>query len=177
MQILERAIQIATEAHEGEFRRDGTPYVDHPLRVMATLATAGFSEKVQAVGVIHDVFENSRKFTFTDLRQEGFPVDVVDALKLLTKPPLDKARKSLLTPEEKAERYKRYIQGLVDASDTPAGQMAIPVKIEDIRDNYDNENKRPLYNWELLQLGARSVRASLLFEPDANSGLYVPCVA
>lgn len=175
MQILERAIQIATEAHEGEFRRDGTPYVEHPLRVMAALAATGFSKEVQSVGVMHDVFENSENFSFADLRQEGFPVDVVDALKLLTKPPLDKARKALLTPEEKAERYKRYIQGLIYASDTPAGQMAIPVKIEDINDNYDNKNKRPLYDWALRQLGACSVRSSRLFECNPSSGLYVPC--
>ena len=173
MQILEREIQIATEAHEGELRRDGTPYVEHPLRVMVALAATGFSKVVQSVGVLHDVFENSENFSFADLRQEGFPVDVVDALKLLTKPPLDKARKSLLTPEEKAERYKRYIQGLIYASDTPAGQMAIPVKIEDINDNYDNENKRPLYNWALIRLGTCSIRASLLLESNANSGLYV----
>ena len=173
MQILERAMQIATEAHEGELRRDGTPYVDHPLRVMAALTTAGFSEKVQAVGVMHDVFEKSELFSFADLRQEGFPVDVVGALELLTKPRLDKAQKALLTPEEKAERYKRYIQRLIYASDTPAGQMAIPVKIEDINDNYDNENKRPLYNWALIRLGTCSIRASLLLESNANSGLYV----
>ncbi len=170
MQILERAIQIATIAHEGEFRRDETPYVEHPLRVMGALAAAGFPEEVQSVGVMHDVFENSTRFTFSGLLQEGFPDDVVVALNLLTKPYLDKTQKALLTPEEKARRYELYIQGLIDKANTPAGQMAIPVKIEDIKDNYDNENKRPLYDRALRQLGAcpveiRETRASLRTMP------------
>lgn len=175
MQRLERAIQIATEAHEGEFRRDGTPYVEHPLRVMAALAAAGSSEEVQSVGVMHDVFENSTKFTFDDLIREGFSADVVNALKLLTKPYLDKIQKDSFTPEDKARRYKLYIQQLIDSANTPAGHLAIPVKIEDINDNYDNKNKRPLYDWALRQLGACSVRSSRLFERNPSSGLYMPC--
>lgn len=164
MKLLEQSIEIAEKAHQGEYRRDGTLYIEHPLRVMKALAAAGFSEEVQSVGVMHDVFENSEEFTFDRLLQGGFPADVIKALRLLTKQHLSSEQKALLTPEEKARRYQLYIQKLIKSANTPAGQMAMPVKIEDIRDNYDNKNKQPLYDWALLQLGACSLNSSSLSE-------------
>ena len=34
MATLERAIKIATEAHDGQYDKGGSPYIDHPFRVM-----------------------------------------------------------------------------------------------------------------------------------------------
>lgn len=172
MKLLEQSIEIAEKAHQGEYRRDGTLYIGHPLRVMGALASAGFSEEVQSVGVMHDVFENSKEFTFDGLLQGGFPGDAIKALRLLTKPCLSSEQKALLTPEEKARRYRLYIQKLIESANTPAGQLAIPVKIKDIRDNYDNKQKQPLYAWALLQLGTCSLNSSLLFE-CSEPGLLV----
>ena len=173
MKLLEQSIEIAKKAHQGEYRRDGTLYIEHPLRVMKALADVGCSEEVQSVGVMHDVFENSKKFTFDGLLQGGFPADVIEALRLLTKQRLSSEQKALLTPEEKARRYQLYIQELIKSANTPAGQMAMPVKIEDIRDNYDNKNKQPLYDWALFQLGACSLNSSS-FSECSESGLLVP---
>lgn len=83
---LERAIRIAHEAHEGETRLDGRPYVVHPMRVMAALAARGYSETTQIVGVLHDVPENNESWTIDRLREEGFGDDVLEPLALLTKP-------------------------------------------------------------------------------------------
>ena len=35
MSTLERAIEIATEAHRGQLDKAGNEYIQHPLRVMA----------------------------------------------------------------------------------------------------------------------------------------------
>ena len=34
MSTLERAIEIATKAHQGQFDKAGRDYIGHPLRVM-----------------------------------------------------------------------------------------------------------------------------------------------
>ncbi len=40
MSTLERAIDIATEAHAGQFDKGGEPYILHPLRVMLRVLAA-----------------------------------------------------------------------------------------------------------------------------------------
>ena len=67
MSTLERAIEIATEAHQGQLDKAGKDYIGHPLRVMAMGRT--LDEKI--VGVLHDVIEDS-DWTFGMLQNEGF---------------------------------------------------------------------------------------------------------
>ncbi len=86
MATLERAIEIATQIHEGQTRFDGSPYINHPLRVMGTVAAQGHSETTQQIAVLHDAIEDSRgQLTFRDLQEEGFTDQVIFPLELLTK--------------------------------------------------------------------------------------------
>ena len=82
MPTLERAIQIAAEAHAGQVDKAGQPYILHPLRVM--LRVQGENERIAAV--LHDVVEDS-SFTLEQLASEGFPSEVIQALAALTKQP------------------------------------------------------------------------------------------
>lgn len=86
MATLERAIAIATEVHEGQYRFDGSPYINHPLRVMKTVEAQGHSESTQMVAVLHDAPEDSEgRLKPEDLRKEGFDDEVIVPLELLTK--------------------------------------------------------------------------------------------
>jgi len=88
MATIELAIGIATEIHESQTRFDGSPYINHPLRVMGTVATQGHSELTQIVAVLHDAVEDSEgRLTFSALRKQGFDDEVIYPLELLTKPP------------------------------------------------------------------------------------------
>ncbi len=88
MATLERAIELATEVHEGQFRFDGSPYITHPLWVMRCVESLGHSVTTQMVAVMHDAVEDSGgALTFDQLRDEGFGDDVVYPLQLLTKEP------------------------------------------------------------------------------------------
>ena len=82
MSTLERAVEIAREAHRGQLDKSGEEYIGHPLRVMAAGAT--LEEKI--VGVLHDVVEDS-SWTLGMLSDEGFSQEVIDALRCLTKLP------------------------------------------------------------------------------------------
>ncbi len=55
-----QAIQFATKAHTGQFRK-GTkvPYIVHPLGVAKILIEAGCSEDVVVAGILHDTVEDS----------------------------------------------------------------------------------------------------------------------
>lgn len=138
---LERAIQIATEAHEGQTRFDGSPYIEHPLRVMRIVAIQGHSERAQIVGVMHDVVEDNDEWTFDRLRDEGFDDSIMFPLELLTKEPNPEG----LSETAEAALYDLYIQRLA------VNACARAVKKADLFDNLDltgldNPSKKRIIN-------------------------------
>ena len=64
MASIEKALQIAARAHEGQKDKDGQPYILHPLRVMNAVE----DEPVKVVAVLHDVIEDT-SVTADDLRR------------------------------------------------------------------------------------------------------------
>lgn len=80
--LVELARTIAKKAHEGQFRRDGvTPYIEHPA---AVASRAPKSPESQAAAWLHDVLEDTN-LSAADLRAQGIPARVVDAVEALTK--------------------------------------------------------------------------------------------
>ena len=79
MASIEKALQIAAGAHEGQKDKDGQPYILHPLRVMNAVE----SEPAKVVAVLHDVIEDTW-VTAEDLRREGFDKAVLAAVECLT---------------------------------------------------------------------------------------------
>ncbi len=53
------ALDICIEAHRGQFRKDGRPYIEHPLEVACLLYRAGINDpKIIAGGLLHDAIED-----------------------------------------------------------------------------------------------------------------------
>ena len=82
MPTIERAIEIAANAHAGQRDKAGQPYIFHPLRVMFRVN----GEHEQMAAVLHDVVEDT-SITIDDLAREGFPSEVLRAIAALTKLP------------------------------------------------------------------------------------------
>jgi guanosine-3',5'-bis(diphosphate) 3'-pyrophosphohydrolase len=57
--LLGAALAIAAEAHTGQVRANGSPYLSHPLRVCDLLAEAGAGERMLAAALLHDAVERS----------------------------------------------------------------------------------------------------------------------
>ena len=113
MSTLERAIEIAIEAHRGQFDKAGNDYIGHPLRVMAMGKTT--DEKI--VGVLHDIIEDT-DWTFEGLAAEGFSAEVIDALRCVTK----------LSEDEPYDKFIARVK---------ANPLAVAVKLNDLSDNMD----------------------------------------
>lgn len=141
MSTLERAIAIATEAHQDETDRVGAPYILHPLRVMRRLE----DPEQRIVGVLHDVVEDNAAWTLERLRREGFSESVVSAVDALTK--------------RKGEEYEDYVRRAA------AHPLAAPVKLADLQDNLDRTrlDGRPLTEEDLARF-ARYERAKQVVE-------------
>ena len=113
MSTLQRAIEIATQAHQGQFDKSGKDYIGHPLRVMEM----GRTEEEKIAGVLHDVVEDS-DWTFEALEAEGFSQEIIAALKCVTK-------------LSENENYDDFIERV------KKNPLAVAVKINDLTDNMD----------------------------------------
>jgi (p)ppGpp synthase/HD superfamily hydrolase len=112
MSNLEKAIQIAVLAHQGQSQKNGLPYVLHPLKLMFSVQ----STTAKIVAVLHDVIEDS-DWTFEQLKAEGFSQEILDALDCLT--------------HRKNEPYVDYINRIT------TNKLATEVKLADLKDNMD----------------------------------------
>lgn len=113
MSTLERAIEIATKAHQGQLDKAGRDYIGHPLRVMEM----GKTEDEKIVGVLHDVIEDT-DWTFEKLAEEGFSQKIISALRCVTK-------------LSENENYDDFIDRV------KKNPLAVAVKINDLTDNMD----------------------------------------
>ena len=103
MKQLEKAIAIALRVHEGQRDRYGHPYILHPLHVMMQMD----SEAEMTAAVLHDVIEDS-EMTLDDLREEGFSVEVLEAVRLMTHDSQDSYEENVreLRPNPMARKIK-----------------------------------------------------------------------
>ncbi len=63
---LAEAIYFAKLAHDGQMRKGGGPYIEHPMRVMFTLSAYTLDEDLLCAAVLHDIIEDT-KHDFTDI--------------------------------------------------------------------------------------------------------------
>jgi (p)ppGpp synthase/HD superfamily hydrolase len=110
--LLGKAIAIAAQAHQGQLDKFGAPYISHPIRLMMQMDS--YEEKMAAI--LHDIVEDT-DWTLEDLKAEGFPQTVVDAVDGLT--------------HREAESYTAYVKR---AKTNP---IARKVKLADLEDNMD----------------------------------------
>lgn len=110
--MTKKAMKMAYKAHEGQKDKGGLPYVFHPLHVAEQMK----DESETAAALLHDVLEDT-KITLSDLKKEGFPEEILAAVKLLTR-----GRKA---------SYLDYIRRLKD------NPIARTVKLADLIHNSD----------------------------------------
>jgi GTP pyrophosphokinase len=76
-ELIQRAYRVAEEAHKGQKRISGEPYINHCLAVAEILAELRVPPEVLAAGLLHDTVEDT-SVTLVDIQREFG--DVVAAL-------------------------------------------------------------------------------------------------
>ena len=115
------AQEIATLAHQGQFRRDGvTPYIKHPEAVASAFEEGSLEHDA---ALLHDVFEDNPNMTREYLLDNGIHFEVVNAV-------------AVYLTHKKGDSYKDYIEKIAyHADDSLPAQIALKVKLADIASN------------------------------------------
>ena len=69
LSMIEKAYRIAKNAHEGQFRKSGEPYIIHPLCVAIILADLELDKETIVAGLLHDAVEDTI-MTTEEIQQE-----------------------------------------------------------------------------------------------------------
>ena len=106
---IKRAIEFATQKHQGQKRIGGNDYITHPMAVYEMVKQQGYGEEYQITALFHDLLEdtNATEEEIVSLSSQK----VLTAVKLLTK--------------EKGYDMKKYIDGI------KANPIAFVVKTAD----------------------------------------------
>ena len=57
--LIEKAYRVASDAHKGQARKSGEPYIIHPLYVSIILADLEMDKETIVAGLLHDVVEDT----------------------------------------------------------------------------------------------------------------------
>jgi len=118
-----QAIEFATKAHTGQFRK-GTkvPYIVHPLGVAKILIEAGCSEDVAVAGILHDTVEDSST-RIDDIRRD-FGEEVTRLVEGASEP----------NKSDTWENRKQHTIDILETAPMDAVYVSLADKLANIRD-------------------------------------------
>jgi (p)ppGpp synthase/HD superfamily hydrolase len=116
-------MRLAAAAHDGQLDKAGSPYINHPRRVMARLLLRWPDAPIDELhaALLHDVVEDAgAEFTIERLRAEGYTETVISILQLVTR-------------DADRDTYSSFIERIA----TSGNIGAMRVKLADLADNLD----------------------------------------
>jgi len=82
-ELLQRALEVAEQAHKGQKRASGEPYINHCKAVASTLADMHMPPLVVAAGLLHDTVEDTG-IDFKELKRD-FGNEIYNLVQAVTK--------------------------------------------------------------------------------------------
>ncbi|MBP3504091.1 MAG: bifunctional (p)ppGpp synthetase/guanosine-3',5'-bis(diphosphate) 3'-pyrophosphohydrolase [Bacilli bacterium] len=102
IKLITKAYDVAKSYHEGQYRKSGDPYIQHPLEVTYILATLKAGPNTLCAGLLHDVLED------TDMTKEEMAAEfnaevaeIVDGVTKISKLKYRTKEKALASNHEK----------------------------------------------------------------------------
>jgi GTP pyrophosphokinase len=108
--LIERAHDFAAQAHEGQLRASGDPYINHPVEVTHYLATLQMDAETLAAALLHDVPEDT-PHTLADI-EKRFGREVARLVDGVTK--LSKFGSARTMEEQQAENIRKMFMAMAE---------------------------------------------------------------
>ncbi len=147
-EVLQKAYIFSAREHRGQVRSSGEPYLVHPLNVAYILADMHLDETSIAVGLLHDVLEDT--LTTKEKLQEIFGDDVAELVDGVTKI----SRYAYVSKEEQqAETFRKMLLAMV--SDLRVVLVKLADRLHNMRTlQYLAEEKRIAVAKETMEIYA-----------------------
>lgn len=107
--LVRRAYELAASAHEGQARKSGAPYVEHPLAVAGILCEWHLDAASIAVGLLHDVLEDTD--ISSEQMEEEFGAEVAKLVAGVTKIGRMEFNSKM---QEQADNFRKLLLAMVD---------------------------------------------------------------
>ena len=144
--VLRKAVAFIADAHDGQYRKSGMPYTEHPFEVAKILAELKQDQPTVLAGLLHDVVEDTQH-TLAEIAEE-FGEDtafMVDAVTKIT------AAQEQNKTAQKAETYRKLITAM--AKDPRVIMIKIADRIHNMRTmRYMKPEKRRSIAQETLDI-------------------------
>ncbi len=86
IEIIEKAYEFAKKYHEGQFRKSGDPYIQHPLEVAYMISQYEASPQTVCAGLLHDVLEDTEATKEDIINEFGEDIySIVDGVTKISK--------------------------------------------------------------------------------------------
>ncbi|MEW5979167.1 MAG: bifunctional (p)ppGpp synthetase/guanosine-3',5'-bis(diphosphate) 3'-pyrophosphohydrolase [Acidobacteriota bacterium] len=148
MGFLRRAYDFSAREHEGQIRRSGEPFLNHPMAVADILAEMKLDVVCVSVGLLHDIVEDTQ--TPIERIEQNFGKDIahiVDGVTKISKYQFDSKE------EQQAENFRKMFLAMVD--DIRVVLVKLADRLHNMRTlHYLSEEKRRRIAKETLEIYA-----------------------
>ena len=163
LERIKAAYTMARQAHEGQMRSSGDPYISHPIEVAIILVGLGMDSDTIIGGILHDVVEGT-SITLEDIQKRfgGDVADLVDGVTKLANIPYSSRA------EQQAENVRKML--LAMAKDVRVVIIKLADRLHNMRTlDYRTPEKQRVKSLETMEiyaplahrLGIRSVKEEL----------------
>ena len=163
LERIKAAYTMARQAHEGQMRSSGDPYISHPIEVAIILVGLGLDSDTIIGGILHDVVEDT-SITLEDIQKRfgGDVADLVDGVTKLANIPYSSRA------EQQAENVRKML--LAMAKDVRVVIIKLADRLHNMRTlDYRTPEKQRVKSLETMEiyaplahrLGIRSVKEEL----------------
>ena len=109
MDMVNKAFNLAFEAHKEQKRDSGEPYIIHPIEVATILAELGMDTSTIVAGLLHDVIEDT-EYTYDDIKNL-FGEEVANLVSGVTKITKMEYKSK---EEQQADNFRKMLLAMAD---------------------------------------------------------------
>ena len=154
MELVSRAILLATEAHDGMRRKKSEcPYILHPLEAAVIVSSMSEDQELIAAAVLHDVVEDA-----------GIPMDEIESrfgkrVRMLVECETEDKREDLPARDTWRIRKEESLQKLKEANDPAVMMLWIGDKLANIRSIYRDWREEGDAMWQRFNQSDPKIQA------------------